>query len=74
MDTLKIRRKDLLAVRKDLKKASKSFDPLLNSIEPCLLNEDWELIHNIEDTLLKSLQRIDYLIMSARNFSIKHHK
>jgi|PlaIllAssembly_1097288.scaffolds.fasta_scaffold73825_2 hypothetical protein len=62
MDTIKIRRKDLLKIRNDLKRSIKNWDPFLNSIEPCLRDEDWQLIHNIEGLLLNSVRKIERLL------------
>lgn len=66
MDNITIARKDLFKIRNNLKNSIKSWDPLLNSLEPCLVDEDWEIIHNIEGPLLKSVRKIDRLLKSAK--------
>ena len=66
MDNITIARKDLFKIRNDLKNSIKNWDPLLNSLEPCLVDEDWEIIHNIEGPLFKSVRKIDRLLKSAK--------
>ena len=66
MNNIVIARKDLLKIRNDLKSSIKNWDPLLNLIEPSLLEEDWKLIHRIEGPLLKAVREIDHLLKSAK--------
>ena len=62
MDNIIVAKKDLLKVRNDLNSSIKDYDTLLNSLEPCLVDEDWKIIHKIEDLLLKSVRKIDRLL------------
>ena len=66
MNKIVIDREELIKIKKDLERSKKNWDPLLNSIEPCLREEDWELIHMIEGPLLKAVREIDRLLLSAR--------
>jgi hypothetical protein len=66
MNNIIIAKKDLLKIRNDLNSSIKNCDPLLNSLEPCLVDEDWKIIHKIEDLLLKSVRKIDRLLNSIK--------
>lgn len=45
-------------INSNLEKSLKNWEPLLNSIETCLLKDDWKLVREIQIPIEESLEEI----------------
>lgn len=64
MNKITIDKKELVSIRKEIKRLINNLDGLLCGIEPGLLDEDWRTIEKMEVSLSKCLQKIKQLLNS----------
>ena len=54
--------KELTEIKDDLENTFKTWDSLLNVLEPCMLEEDWPLVDAITRPTRKSIERINRIL------------
>lgn len=53
-------------IKANLEKSLKSWEPFLNSVELCLLEEDWDLIREIQIPIEESIKKIESILKKEK--------
>jgi hypothetical protein len=62
MKKISVNIKELTEIKDNLENTFKTWDSLLNALEPCMLEDDWKLVDAITIPTRKSIERINQIL------------